>query len=344
MTHIQKSDIIITDVKIHEIINKYDANYKIKHILSIEEGVANPVFIIETQKTDLVLRILNPLTGDWKAIKEKLVYELFINHKIPCPIILKTDISKKLIPYDYVISKRLKGNALDKDFSNQTINSKIKIIKELGKYLGKIHSIRFNKFGDISKRGSKFVVGPAHELSDVSKKIKSGPFSSWKDMHREIIKSRLYYFKETEFEDVIELIKKYFKKNEYLIDYKITPRLLHLDLNRNNIFVKNNKITGFLDVEESLIGHNEYDLMRTELHFKGNLKLRNEFFKEYTKYVNLDAGYEERRPFYSLSRALVGVRGLVLWKSRYTKKAYLEEKKWVRNHINKILQQNKLEL
>ncbi|MFC1731877.1 hypothetical protein ACFL6I_16280, partial [candidate division KSB1 bacterium] len=60
--------------------------------------------------------------------------------------------------------------------------------------------------------------------------------------------------------------------------------------------------------------------------------------------VNLDEGYEERRPFYSLSRALVGVRCLVLWKSRYTKKAYLKEKKWVRNHINKIIQQNKLEL
>ena len=344
MAHLQKSDIIITDVKINEIVRKYDKSYKIKNIIPIEEGVANPVFILETQKSDLVLRILNPLTGDWKAIKEKTVYELFTKLKIPCPIVLKTDISKKLIPFDYVISKRLRGNALDKVISNQTMNSKIKIVKELGRYLGKIHSVTFNKSGDISKRGSKFVVGPAHELSDVSKTIKSGPFSSWKDMHREIIKSRLYHFKRTEFKDMIEPIKKYFKKNEHLLDFKITPRLLHLDLNRNNIFVKNNKITGILDVEESLIGHNEYDLLRTELHFKGNLKLRNEFFKEYKKYTSLDDGYEKRRPFYSLSRALVGVRCLVLWKSKYTKKSYLKEKKWVISHINKIIKHNKLEL
>lgn len=343
MAHIQKSDMIITDEKIREIINKYDESYKIKNIISIEEGVANPVFILETQKTDLVLRILNPLTGDWKAIKEELVYELFEKHKIPCPTVLKTDISKKLVPFDYAISKRLKGDALDKIFSNQSLNSKIKFVKELGKYLGKIHSISFNKFGDIVKRDNKLIVGPAHELSDLSKKIKSGPFSSWKEMHRKIIKSRLYYFKGTEFEELVEPIKTYFDRNEHLIDYKITPRLLHLDLNRNNIFVKDDKITGILDVEESLIGHNEYDLMRTELHFKGNMKLRNEFFKEYTKYVDLDKGYEERRPFYSLSRALVGVRCLVLWKSRYTKKDYLKEKKWIRSHINKILQQNKIE-
>ncbi len=344
MVHLQKSEIIVSNEKIREIIHSYYKSYKIKKIFAIKEGVANPVFIIETQKTDVVLRIFNPITGDWKASKEESVYELFIKHNIPCPIILKTDISKKLIPYNYVISKRLTGNALDKVFSNQSMSSKLKIIKELGKYLGKIHSINFNKFGDITKKGDNFIVGPAHELSDVSKKIKSGPFLSWKDMHREIIKSRLYYFKNTEFEDLIKPINDYFDANEYLIDYKITPRLLHLDLNRNNIFVKDNKITGILDVEESLIGHNEYDLMRTELHFKGNLELRNAFFKEYTKYIKLDEGYDNRRAFYSLSRNLVGVRSLILWKSKYNKKAYLKEKKWIRSNINKILQTNKMEL
>lgn len=343
MAHIQKSEIRITDVMIREIIREYNKTYKIKNIVPVEEGVANPVYIIETQKTDLVLRILNPISGDWKPGKEELVYELFRKNNIPCPVILKTDISKRIIPFNYIISKRLKGNALNKEILKET-TSKTKIVKELGKYLGRIHSISFNRFGDVYKRSNKFVVGPAHELCEFSKRIKTGPFYSWKDMHREIIKYGLYYFKDSEFKDLIEPIKKYFKKHERLIDYKITPRLLHLDLNRNNIFVKNNKITGILDVEGALIGHNEYDLMRTELHFKGNLKLRNAFFKEYTKYIKLDKGYEERRPYYSLSRALIGVRCLVLWKSRYTKKAYLKEKKWIRNHINNILQQDRLEL
>jgi aminoglycoside phosphotransferase (APT) family kinase protein len=345
MAHIQKSDMLITNGRIQAIIHAYDKSYKIKNIHVIEEGVANPVFVLETQKDDLVLRLINPLVGNWKAIKEELVYKLFVKHNIPCPIILKTDISRKFINFDYVISKRVKGQALEKEFNKLiTLTSKTKIVKELGKYLGKIHSIKFNKFGDIAKKNNKFVVGPAHELSSVSKSIKSGPFKSWKEMHREILKSRLFYFKGTEFEDLVKPIKKYFKENEHLIDYKIAPRLLHLDLNRNNIFVKNNKITGILDVEESLIGHNEYDLMRTELHFKGNPKLRNAFFKEYTKYVKLDKGYEKRRPFYSLSRSLVGVRCLVLWKSRYTKKEYSEQKKWVITHIKKIIKENKLEL
>jgi len=344
MKHLQKSEIVITKEDIHNIIKKYNNKFRVKKIISIKEGVANPVFIIETQKTDLVLRIINPVAGSWKVAKEKLVYKLFIKHKIPCPIILKTDISRKIIPFNYIISKRLRGNTLEKSFSNLSLTSKTKIVKELGKYLGIIHSIKFKKFGDIYEQNSKILIGPAHELSDVSKRIKSGPFLNWKEMHREIIESRLYYFKGTDFENLIGQIKSYFKQNEYLHNYKITPRLLHLDLNRNNIFIENNKITGILDVEESLIGHNEYDLMRTELHFNRNLKLRHQFFKEYTKYVSLDKGYEGRRAFYSLSRALVGVRSLVLWKSRYTKKSYIEQKKWVLAHIDKILKQNKLKL
>lgn len=344
MTYLQKSEIVITKEDIHKIIAKYDNKFRIKKITTIKEGVANPVFIIKTQKMDLVLRIINPISGSWKVAKENLVYKLFTKRKIPCPIILKTDISRKIIPFDYVISKRLRGNTLEKSFSSLTLISKTRIVKELGKYLGIIHSIKFKKFGDIYEQNSKILVGPAHELNDASKLINSGPFLSWKEMHREIIKSRLYYFKGTDFEHLIEPIKKYFKQNEYLLDYKITPRLLHLDLNKNNIFIENNKITGILDVEESLIGHNEYDLMRTELHFSGNEKLREQFFKEYTKYVSLDKGYEERRAFYSLSRALVGVRSLVLWESRYSKKSYIERKKWVISHIDKILKHHKIEL
>jgi aminoglycoside phosphotransferase (APT) family kinase protein len=342
MSHIPKSKINISDKKIGKVLEKYDKSLKVKNIISIKEGVANPVFIIKTQKQEIVLRILNPITGDWKALKEERVYELFTKNKIPCPTILKTDITKELIPFDYVLSKKLKGHALDKGYANKPVN--LKMARELGKNLGKIHSITFNKFGDISKKGNKFIVGPAHELSEVSKKINPGPFKSWKKMHGEIIKSRLFYFKGTEFEDLINPIKKYFKQNESLLDYKITPRLLHLDFHRNNIFVKNDKITGILDVEESLVGHNEYDLMRSEIHFKGHSRLRKEFFKAYEPFVKLDPGYQERRAFYSLSRSLVGVRCLVLWGSRHSKKEYLKEKNWIRSHITKILKTNKLDL
>ena len=198
-----------------------------------------------------------------------------------------------------------------------------------------MHSNIFNRFGDIKRTPRGIVVGKAHELG-VAKDIKKGPFKTWKEMHREIIKSRLYYFKGTEFAPLISPIKKYFKDNEHLIDYDITPRLLHLDLNKGNVFVEGSTITGILDVEESLVGHNEYDLMRTENLFENNA-MREAFFNSYTRHIKLDNGYEKRRAFYALSRSLVGVRVLVLWKAHFTKKQYDLEKARTLERIRNIL-------
>jgi fructosamine-3-kinase len=161
-------------------------------------------------------------------------------------------------------------------------------------------------------------------------------------MHDEIIKSRLEFFKNTEFEYLIKDIITYFEKYSFLINYKVKPRLLHLDLNRGNILVKDNVITGIIDVEESLIGHNEYDLMRTEIHFE-NEELRTIFFKEYEKYVKLDEGYEKRRPFYSLSRSLVAIRTLILWKDSFSEEDYNREKKRVLELVDKILTTDSLD-
>ena len=57
--------------------------------------------------------------------------------------------------------------------------------------------------------------------------------------------------------------------------------------------------------------------MRTELaHFgDGEDALRVPFFGAYQAHVALDEGYENRRPFYEMSRTLVGLRCLVVFGS-----------------------------
>lgn len=344
MNKIEKTNVKskITKETISLILREYNYNLKIQSITDIEHGVANPVYIIKTQNGEMVLRVLNPIAGDWKPQKEKIVYDLLKKKNILVPEILKIDISKRIIPYNYIISKKLEGKPLIEVHKNMDGGDKEKIVRQLGKYSGMMHSITFNKFGDVMEQNDETIVGGANELSDLSSDINSGPYKNWKEMHWEILKSRFHYFKNTEFEHLINPIQKYFKDNEHLIDYNITPRLLHLDLNMGNILVKDNTITGILDVEESLVGHNEYDLMRTELHFE-NENLRKVFFEEYVKYVKLDDGYEKRRSFYSLSRTLVGVRCLILLGSSYSKERYENEKNYILNNIKKILETNNID-
>lgn len=330
-----KKDIFIESDQVEKILFNLENQPKIRDIKPISSGLLNPAFLIEIgEGNDLILRILNSKNGKWKGKKESIVYRMLSEKGIPVPTILKVDTSESLIPYTYSISEKLSGNAFSEAYKNISHEDKLSIYKELGKYLGKIHSIKFEKFGDVEDLNGKITVGSALGFLNESPDINSGPYSTWKEMFREVIKSKLEQFKKTEFEEVSGLIADYFKSNESLIDYKITPKLLHLDLHKGNMFVDKDRITGIIDVEESLIGHNEYDLMRLELaHFKeGTEKFRLAFFEEYTKLVTLDEGYEERRPFYRFSRQLVHFICLVKYKESYS----VNYKEDIKGEVEKI--------
>ena len=197
MTKVEKNNLKskITKEVINLIIKNYNSNNKILSITDIKHGVANPVFIIKTQNEDIVLRVLNPIAGDWKPQKEKIVYKLLKEKNIPIPETLKIDTSKKIIPYNYILSKKLEGKSFTEAHENMADKNKEKVVKQLGEYLGRIHSTTFNKFGDVNEEEDKVVVGPANELHEISNEINVGPYKSWKEMHNEILKSLFHYFK-----------------------------------------------------------------------------------------------------------------------------------------------------
>lgn len=320
-------DIINIKGRVPDLVKSSIPDTNITKIEDVPHGVQNPVFIARVEQgSDLVVRIFNPVSGDWKPRKEEVVYRLLKDNGISVPTILKTDITKSLIPFNYVISNRLDGSVMSDIYDSLTQEEKVVLYKEFGQIVGRIHSITFDRFGDVEERDDKVVVGPAHEITDVSDTLNSGPFGIWKDMHDEIVKARLHYFKGSAFEDLITTIEKYFQENIHLIDYDVVARLLHMDLHRGNIFINRNHINGIIDVEGAMVGHNEYDLMRIELaHFqdKDGEMLRKAFLEGYTPVVPLDKGYEARRPLYKLSRTLVQANCLILLGEKYSSK--LEE-------------------
>lgn len=338
---LSKKDLYVSEQEIHKILQSFKKNLTIKQIQPIPHGLSNPVFKVKTSSIDIIIRFLNPRADIWKARKEEWVYHLMEKQKIPVPKILKIDCSKKIVPWIYVISRCLDGAPMKEQFDGLTVNVKQKVLSQLGTHLGRMHSITFKKFGDLVKRGNTFSVGPAYELTEKNKQLDPGPFNSWKEMHRQIVKSRLAHFRKTEFESLIGPIQHYFQQKEHLIDYSITPRLLHLDLHGGNVFIRGTQVTGILDVEESLIGHNEYDLMRCEVHFNNSKALRQSFLRAYTKITLLDEGYEQRRSFYRLSRALVGIRMLALYKANMGAERYRREKKSILSIIKDLLKVDK---
>ncbi len=298
-------------------------------------GLSGSVFVLETDQGDFILKVSQDPSNDWKPIKERIIYRLLQRQGIPAPNVLAADRSRLLVPFTYTLSERLPGVTLASAYPCLHDAEKRGIYRQLGELLGRMHALTFDQFGDVAEREGEAAAGPAHELAEEAEDRQIGPFPTWREMHREIVRWRLAFLSRTEFHDLTKPIEAWFDHHENLLDYPITPRLLHMDLHRSNILVAGGKITGIIDGEEAVIGHNEYDLMRTELaHFGGGEDaLREPFFEGYNAHITLDAGYERRRPFYEMSRWLVGLRCLVVFGSDDP----AEETRRVRTRIYELL-------
>jgi fructosamine-3-kinase len=302
-------------------------NVEIKKYSKIDTFV-NKLYKVDTNKGNFFLKIYETKEEERVGFKLSNLYPLLLKEKIPVPKIIKYDSSLTLINYPYLIMTEIKGEMLWDKIDTMSEKDKLSFYYDFGKVLSKLHLITFDQFGE------------TFNCIDVTSFVEAnnkGPFKSWKEMHKEIVEYRLSYLKGTYFDNLITQIKKYFNSNSNLIDYDIVPRLLHIDLNQKNIFIKDNKISGIIDFDGAFIGHNEEELMRTEgANFSTQPKLKESFFNGYTENINLDEGYEKRRTFYYLSRLLVHIDCIIEYGQNYIDNVEVEQK-LLRKEINDIL-------
>ncbi|CAF4093241.1 unnamed protein product [Adineta steineri] len=303
---------------IKQIFWDYDNSLKIKSISRPVDGYSNSVYFVtffNSSNLELIIKFTKP-----DDITEVTFYQLLhqdSTNYLPVPKVFKYD----SIVRNYYISSKLPGLPLSQLYDSRTHIQRLEIYQELGTLVGQLHS--------------KYTYEKCGYLQDQS-------FHTWKDMFSDIIKKQIVQFNGTMFEELANTIHKYLIQNMHLIDYNIVPRLLHMDLHCANILILDIKITGILDAEDAIFGHNEYELMRIEKgHFEetDSTDYRNAFMSSYTNYVKLDNGYEERRRLYSLSRELVGMRCLIDYGDQYVQNGSVEqEKKNIEDKIKCIIE------
>ena len=290
--------------------------------------LSNFLVKVETNKGNYFLKIYDNKTEARTGYKLSNLHPLLLKESVPVPKVLKFDDSLKIVKHPYLIVTEIEGEMLCDVIDKMNNEGKTLFFYEFGKLIGEIHSITFKKFGET------FDGKTVESFSEANNK---GPFSSWKDTHKEMIDHRLSILQDSYFEDLIEPIRLWFKKNRTLIDYNIVPRLLHIDLNQKNIFLKNNHISGIIDFDNAFIGHNEEELMRTELaNFSNDSKSKESFFKGYTGVIELDDGYKHRRTFYYLTRLLVHIECLIEYGNNYVTNVK-KEQEIIRKKVDKIL-------
>lgn len=297
---------VANDDEIRIIFKSLDLN--IKHISKVKT-LANFLVKVETDKGNYFLKIYDSKIEAKTGYKLAHLYPLLLEYDIPVPKVIKYDDSLELVKHPYLIITEIEGQILCDVIETMSRKDKVSFYYEFGKIIANFHSITFDKFGET------FDGNTVQNFTEANNK---GPFDNWKDMHKEMIKFRLNIFRNSSFEDLIEPISSWFEKNSDLIDYHITPRLLHIDLNQKNVFVKNNQISGIIDFDGAFVGHNEEELMRTEgANFSNDEELKQSFFKGYTELIKLDSNYEQRRKYYYFARLLVHTDCIIQYGESY---------------------------
>jgi len=328
-----------TTGSIRALLRAFDPGSELLNVARPGQGLANEVYFLRTTRSDLVLKVFDDEAGAWKPQKELAIHSLMRDLDIPSPAILLVDSSEHVVPYTYSLSERIAGEAYSRVLPSLSTDQNCRIYWQLGDCVGRLHSTAFRQFGDVFREDGELVVGPAHELGRDANGWSQGPFATWLEMHRRIVDHRVHLMQGTAFEDLIPRIEAYFRERGDVIDFEIVPRLLHMDLHPGNILIRDEQIAGILDVEESVVGHNEYDLMRTEL---ANFRDRDPTFERafmdaYTNHIPLDKGFLGRKLFYDVSRSLAWIRSLILHADRNAREQAIWYQEAARSHLLSLI-------
>jgi fructosamine-3-kinase len=237
-----------------------------KHVDSIHrfrKGIINKTYELKTSIGSYVLRIYPK--DHWKIEKEKYIYGL-IGGKTDVPV-PKVYTSGK----DYIVLTRIEGKELDiKDN---------KAVKQAGEYLAKIHRIKFPYFGWI-----------------VGKEIKP-KFKDWEKFVGYENKEKLKRIPNEMKKD----FNRIFKQNKDLLKIKSKPCLLHKDYHKSHILVEKHNISGIIDVEWAIAGHNELDIAKSCLWmFDGKPEKEKIFLQGYKKFGKISKDYPKRKILYKI--------------------------------------------
>lgn len=317
----------------------FDPRCELLRITRPRGGLTHNVLFASTTRGEYVVKVVDNAADRWKLQKEAALFDHMRSIGLPTPRIYRIDASRQVIPFIYALAERCPGEPWSAASATMTESQMTGIYATLGDFLGRLHATTFGRFGDITGSADGLRLAPLREWEGNEDDQDAGPFSTWGAMHAATVSDRLRFLRGTRFEDLLSAVERYFDARSHLIDYSVTPRLLHMDLHGGNVLVHEGRVSAILDVEEAVAGHNEYDLMRTELaHFRGRPpEHANAFMCAYQRHVQIDDGYAERKDFYDVSRTLVWMKCLVMYGDNYGGGLASQSHDAARAHLRSLL-------
>jgi aminoglycoside phosphotransferase (APT) family kinase protein len=254
---------------------------KVISYTQLARGIMN--FVAEVKVERRKPFILKISSQEKKYSLEKEIYLItLLEKKIPVSKIIAYDYSKKRFPYELLIQEKLSGANLQDLWGRLPRNQQVKIAYELGKILGKIHTIRFRSFGYIVGY-NKFVKFPnfpqffLRTLKTPSREHKKLGFLSGEEISR---------------------VKRTLVKYTSLLRKQKNPVLVHNDLWFEHVFVKkagkNYHVEGIIDWGFAEISTKECDFVKPHRWiFDKGKDIEEAFMKGYSRIQKLSKDFNK---------------------------------------------------
>lgn len=302
-----KSEILLTKKQISSIFLSHFPSEKIVAIQELSQSFINPVYnIILDNSQEYILKISNP---HWPNKQKRELFAMELAKKktsIPIPKIYASSFDKLLIPYNYIIQEKLQGVELRASINSSAISEKelLTIIEKLGAYLGELHSIKFEFFGDFTHCDTEIISKEGLKRD----KFWTNQFLDWRSCFKAFCNDNLNWVDTSSFpqyrKKIISKIEHY---SEKVYDVE-SACFVHSDIQPSNILIAENKITGIIDFEWAFAGSAsfEYALVLAGLHFSSFPSLaQSTFFSSFSESTTVDIKKYFSRGYQRTSKELI---------------------------------------
>ena len=244
----------ISDQMVQNTVSSLEPSYDVKSFRKYDSGFARDVLEVKLESGDSLVVYLCTNTSmeyERRFMKEEKLVEL-VNQKtdIPTQKILKSDFSKKKVPYLFYIAEKIEGYDPQNRFKYLPKEVKRNIVKESGEYLGELHKkVEFKSAGEIIYKDGEIEI-EEHE---------------WKEYLKQMTFERLEELENTRFSDMVEDARQFVDQHIDLADTNDYFCCIHWDVSPNNLIVKDGHINAVIDWEKAIAGPPEWDLANSRV-------------------------------------------------------------------------------
>lgn len=288
------SDVLCTIWKVHHLGDIHTAEKP-------DRGVVNPCWVVNDAQ---VIRFDVRASEVSRFESEAIAYQRLAGSGVPVPEVVALDLSKEIVPYDYLITSKLPGTPVVDSWADLTGAQKTNVAREAGAYLAAIHATAFDHIGKL-------------------RQMHWGGFDTWyayvQDYTRRYIAlalERAVFTTET-----AARIEAVLAKLRPLLERITQGFLVHSDYHFENILQQEGQVTGIIDFEWAYSGDPSSDFaaqFRWEQMCPGST---DPLLAGYTSQRPLDPDHETRRHLYTL---LLHVETVAAWTDQMTDAAIAE--------------------